>query len=558
MFIDLRDRYGKTQIVASPQGGAETVEQASRLRSEDVLRVTGKVAHRPEGTVNPKLDTGQIELRITKLDVLNRSKTPPFVPSQQELPTEDLRLKYRYLDLRRPQMQQTLLLRSRIIKTMRDYFAEHNFIDVETPILGRSTPEGARDYLVPSRVSPGKFYALPQSPQLYKQILMVGGYDRYVQIARCFRDEDLRADRQPEFTQLDLEMSFVDADDIIGIIDGLVVRLAKEFLGLEVKTPLPRMTYDEAMERFGHDAPDLRFGMELIDCSELAKEAEFRVFRETADAGGRVRGLNAKAAAGQFSRKRIDELTDWVKQEFGVKGLVWFRVEQNGTLWSPVSKNFSEDLLVRIGQRMGAQPGDLLLFIADTWVRTCKALAALRKRLGVELRLYDPRSMSFSWVVEFPMFEWNQDEQRWDAMHHPFTAPRLQDRELLETEPAKCRAQAYDLVINGSEAGGGTIRIHDSRLQQKVFNLLGIDEQRAGERFGFLLDALQFGAPPHGGIALGIDRVVMLFGKLDSIRDCIAFPKTQKATDLMTEAPGEVDRRQLEELAIRLAIPAQK
>lgn len=558
VFIDLRDRYGKTQIVASPQSGAETVEQASRLRSEDVLRVTGKVAHRPEGTVNPKLDTGQIELRITKLDVLNRSKTPPFVPSQQELPTEDLRLKYRYLDLRRPQMQQTLLLRSRIIKTMRDYFAEHNFIDVETPILGRSTPEGARDYLVPSRVSPGKFYALPQSPQLYKQILMVGGYDRYVQIARCFRDEDLRADRQPEFTQLDLEMSFVDADDIIGIIDGLVVRLAKEFLGLEVKTPLPRMTYDEAMERFGHDAPDLRFGMELIDCSELAKEAEFRVFRETADAGGRVRGLNVKGAAGQFSRKRIDELTDWVKQEFGVKGLVWFRVEQNGTLWSPVSKNFSEDLLVRIGQRMGAQPGDLLLFIADTWERTCKALAALRKRLGAELRLYDPRSMSFSWVVEFPMFEWNQDEQRWDAMHHPFTAPRLQDRELLETEPAKCRAQAYDLVINGSEAGGGTIRIHDSRLQQKVFNLLGIDEQRAGERFGFLLDALQFGAPPHGGIALGIDRVVMLFGKLDSIRDCIAFPKTQKATDLMTEAPGEVDRRQLEELAIRLAIPAQK
>jgi len=558
VFIDLRDRYGKTQVVASPQSGAETVEQASRLRSEDVLRVTGKVAHRPEGSVNPKLDTGEIELRITKLDVLNRSETPPFVPSQQELPAEDLRLKHRYLDLRRVQMQQTLLLRSRIIKTMRDYFAEHDFIDVETPILGRSTPEGARDYLVPSRVTPGKFYALPQSPQLYKQILMVAGYDRYVQVARCFRDEDLRADRQPEFTQLDLEMSFVDADDIIGIIDGLVVRLAKEILGLEVQTPLPRMTYDEAMERFGHDAPDLRFGMELIDCSDLAKEAEFRVFRETADAGGRVRGLNAKGAAGQFSRKRIDELTDWVKQEFGVKGLVWFRVEQNGTLWSPVSKNFSEDLLVRIGQRMGAQPGDLLLFIADTWEMTCKALAALRKRLGAELRLYDPRSMSFSWVVEFPMFEWNQDEQRWDAMHHPFTAPRLQDRELLETEPAKCRAQAYDLVINGSEAGGGTIRIHDSRLQQKVFNLLGIDEQRACERFGFLLDALQFGAPPHGGIALGIDRVVMLFGKLDSIRDCIAFPKTQKATDLMTEAPGEVDRRQLEELAIRLAIPAQK
>lgn len=558
VFIDLRDRYGKTQIVASPESGQEIVEQASRLRSEDVIRVTGKVAHRPEGTVNPKLDTGEIELRIAALEILNRSKTPPFTPAQQELPTEDLRLKHRYLDLRRTQMQQTLLLRSRIIKTMRDYFAEHNFIDVETPILGRSTPEGARDYLVPSRVSPGKFYALPQSPQLYKQILMVAGYDRYIQVARCFRDEDLRADRQPEFTQLDLEMSFVDANDIIGIIDGLVVRLAKEILGLQVKTPLPRMTYDEAMERFGHDAPDLRFGMELTDCSDLAKTADFRVFRETAEAGGRVRGINAKGAAAQFSRKRLDELTDWVKLDFGAKGLIWFRVEESGALWSPVSKNFSEAVLTQIGQRMGAQPGDLLLFIADTWEVTCKALNALRKRLGAELKLYDPKAMNFSWVVEFPMFEWNKDEQRWDAMHHPFTAPRIQDRELLETEPAKCRAQAYDLVINGSEAGGGTIRIHDSQLQQKVFNLLGIDEQRARERFGFLLEALQFGAPPHGGIALGIDRVVMLFGGLESIRDCIAFPKTQKATDLMTEAPGEVDRKQLEELAIRLATPAQK
>jgi aspartyl-tRNA synthetase len=441
---------------------------------------------------------------------------------------------------------------------MRDYFAEHNFVDIETPILGRSTPEGARDYLVPSRVSPGKFYALPQSPQLYKQILMVAGYDRYIQVARCFRDEDLRADRQPEFTQLDLEMSFVDANDIIGIIDGLVVRLAKEVLGLDVKTPLPRMSYDEAMERFGHDAPDLRFGMELTDCSDLAKEAEFRVFREAAEAGGRVRGINVKGAAGQFSRKRLDELTDWVKLDFGAKGLVWFRVEENGSLWSPVSKNFSEAVLGRIGQRMSAQPGDLLLFVADTWEVTCKALAALRKRLAAELKLYDPRSMNFSWVVEFPMFDWNKDEHRWDAMHHPFTSPRPQDWALLETEPAKCRAQAYDLVINGSEAGGGTVRIHDSQLQQQVFNLLGIDPQRARERFGFLLEALQFGAPPHGGIALGIDRIVMLFGGLESIRDCIAFPKTQKATDLMTEAPGEVDRKQLDELAIRVATPAQK
>jgi aspartyl-tRNA synthetase len=558
VFIDLRDRYGKTQVVASPQSGAEILEQAAKLRSEDVIRVVGKIAPRPEGTTNPKLDTGDIELRISALEVLNRSKTPPFTPGQQELPTEDLRLKYRYLDLRRAPMQQTLLLRNRIIKTMRDYFAEHDFIDVETPILGRSTPEGARDYLVPSRVSPGKFFALPQSPQLYKQILMVAGYDRYVQVARCFRDEDLRADRQPEFTQLDLEMSFVDADDIMGMIDGLVVRLAKEILGLEVKTPLPRMTYDEAMERFGHDAPDLRFGLELIDCTDLAKEAEFRVFREAADAGGRVRGINAKGAAGQFSRKRLDELTDWVKQDFGAKGLLWFRVEENGSLWSPVSKNFAEPLLAKIGQRYQAEPGDLLLFVADSWEVTCKALAAVRKRLGAELKLYNPQTMNFSWVVEFPMFEWNKDEQRWDAMHHPFTSPRRQDIDLLEAEPAQCRAQAYDLVINGSEAGGGTIRIHDSQLQQKAFNLLGIDESRARERFGFLLDALQFGAPPHGGIALGIDRIVMLFGGLESIRDCIAFPKTQRATDMMTEAPGEVDRKQWEELSIRPATPVPK
>lgn len=558
VFIDLRDRYGKTQVVASPQSGSEILEQAARLRSEDVIRVVGQIAPRPEGTTNLKLETGKIELRISAMEVLNRSKTPPFTPGQQELPTEDLRLKYRYLDLRRTPMQQTLLLRNRIIKTMRDYFAENDFIDVETPILGRSTPEGARDYLVPSRVSPGKFFALPQSPQLYKQILMVAGYDRYVQVARCFRDEDLRADRQPEFTQLDLEMSFVDADDIMGMIDGLVVRLAKEILGLEVATPLPRITYDEAMERFGHDAPDLRFALELIDCTDLAKEAEFRVFRETADAGGRVRGINAKGAAGQFSRKRLDELTDWVKQDFGAKGLLWFRVEENGSLWSPVSKNFADVLLAKIGQRLQAEPGDLLLFVADSWEVTCKALAAVRKRLGAELRLYDPQTMNFSWVVEFPMFEWNKDELRWDAMHHPFTSPRRQDIDLLETEPGRCRAQAYDLVINGSEAGGGTIRIHDSQLQQKAFNLLGIDESRARERFGFLLDALQFGAPPHGGIALGIDRIVMLFGGLENIRDCIAFPKTQRATDMMTEAPGEVDRKQWEELAIRPATPVPK
>jgi aspartyl-tRNA synthetase len=558
VFIDLRDRYGKTQVVAGPENGQPLVDEVGRLRSEDVIRVVGVVAKRPEGTANSDLATGEIEVRASRIEILNRCDTPPFTPGQQELPGEDLRLKYRFLDLRRSRMQQTMLLRSRIIKTMRDHFAENDFVDVETPILGRSTPEGARDYLVPSRVQPGRFFALPQSPQLYKQILMVAGFDRYVQVARCFRDEDLRADRQPEFTQLDLEMSFVDADDVMAIVDNLVSRLAREILGLDVPTPLPRLTYDEAMERFGHDAPDMRFGMELIDCTDLAAQAEFRVFRSTAESGGRVRGINAKGVAAQFSRKRIDELTEYVKRDFGAKGLAWFRVEEDGKLWSPIAKNFSDALLAQFAERMGAEPGDLMLFVADTWEVSCKALAGLRKRLGAELQLYAPGTMHFSWVIEFPMFDWNEDEQRWDAMHHPFTAPRLQDVELLTSDPARCRAQAYDLVINGSEAGGGTIRIHDGRLQQQVFDLLGIDPEMARDRFGFLLDALRYGAPPHGGIALGIDRVVMLFGGLDSIRDCIAFPKTQRATDLMTEAPGEVDRRQLDELGLRTLAPKRE
>jgi len=552
LFLDVRDRYGKTQIVFAPEAGPQIQEAAKTLRSEFVVAVTGKVARRPEGTVNPKLDTGEIELRASQLTVLNKSLTPPFQPGAKELPGEDLRLKYRYLDLRRPEMQRTLVLRHRVIKAMRDYFDEHRFIDVETPMLGRSTPEGARDYLVPSRVHAGSFYALPQSPQLYKQILMVAGYDRYVQVARCFRDEDLRADRQPEFTQLDMEMSFVNSDDVIGVIDGLVAKLANEILGLDVKLPLPRMTYDEAMRRFGHDAPDLRFGMELVDVTDLAKEAEFRVFREAAEGGLCVRGLNAKGAAANYSRKAIDELTEFVKQNFGAKGLVWFKVEEGGTLASPTAKNFAPALLAKIGARMRAAPGDFLLFVADSFEVTCKALYALRKRFGEELRLYEPGQMHFSWVVEFPMFAYDAEEGCWAAMHHPFTAPRPRDLAMLATDPGKCRAQAYDLVINGSEAGGGTIRIHDNETQQQVFSLLGIDPRKARERFGFLLDALQFGAPPHGGIALGIDRWVMLFGGLDNIRDCIAFPKTQKAADLMTEAPGQVDAKQLRELKIKL------
>jgi aspartyl-tRNA synthetase len=551
LFIDLRDRYGKTQIVFAPEGGADLLEESRKLRGEDVIKVTGKVAKRPEGTLNPKLATGEIELRATSLELLNKSNNAPFSPTQADLPGEDLRLKYRYLDLRRPEMQQALKLRNDIILEMRNYFAEHDFIDIETPILGRSTPEGARDYLVPSRVHHGMFYALPQSPQLYKQILMVAGYDRYVQVARCFRDEDLRADRQPEFTQLDLEMSFVTENDVISIIDGLMQRLAKKFLNLDLQLPLPRMTWDEAMERFGHDAPDLRYGCELVDITDIAASCDFRVFKETADAGKKVRGLNAPGGAVFYSRKLIDELTEFVKQ-FEAKGLAWFRVEQDGKLFSPIAKNFTEEQLTAIKERMNAKPGDILFFVADTWAVTCKALHNIRKRVGADLKLYDPKSYSFSWVVEFPMFEFDTEEQRWVSMHHPFTAPRPQDIPLLETDPGKARAVAYDLVINGSEAGGGTIRIHDQTTQSKVFSLLGIDADTAKSRFGFLLDALQMGAPPHGGIALGIDRCVMLFGQLENIREVIAFPKTQKATDMMTEAPNVVDAKQLRELGVKV------
>ena len=551
VFIDLRDRYGITQIVVGPESGAVQVEAAGRLANESCVLICGSVAPRLEGKTNAKLATGEIEVRANEVELLNDCPQPPFLPSQQDLPGEDLRLRYRYLDLRRPAMQQALIQRSRIVKIMRDYFAAHDFIDVETPILGRSTPEGARDYLVPSRVHPGKFYALPQSPQLYKQILMVAGFDRYVQVARCFRDEDLRADRQPEFTQLDLEMSFVDAEDIIGMIDGLVARTAKEILGLDIQLPLPRMTYDEAMRRFGHDAPDLRFGMEIIDLSEIAKKTDFRVFRGAVDAGGFVRCINAKGAAAQYSRRQIDELTEFVKNDFGAKGLAWFRVEENGTLWSPISKNLSEEHLAEIALTADATPGDLLLVLADSWEVTCKGLYGLRKRLGAELKLYDADALHCSWVVEFPMFDWDPEEQRYVAMHHPFTAPLARDLDRLSSDPTSCRAQAYDLVINGSEAGGGTIRIHNPTVQAQVFELLGIDAETAKDRFGFLLDALRLGAPPHGGIALGIDRWVMLFSGVDNIREVIAFPKTQKAFDQMTEAPGTVDEKQLRELSLR-------
>ena len=555
VFIDLRDRYGKTQVVFSPESGEKVIKIARDLRGEDVIKVTGKVACRPADKINKKIPTGEIEVRCQELEILNKCVTPPFTPGQQDLPGEEIRLKYRFIDLRREEMQHALMLRSRIIKTMRDYFDEHGFIDVETPILGRSTPEGARDYLVPSRIHGGSFYALPQSPQLYKQILMIAGYDRYIQVARCFRDEDLRADRQPEFTQLDLEMSFVDQSDVMGMIDGLVAKLARELKGLDISLPLPTMTYDEAMEKYGHDAPDLRFDMQIVDCTDLAAEAEFRVFQSVAESGGKVRGMNAKAAADKYSRRNIDEMTDYVKQDFGAKGLAWFKVDDEGQLASPIAKNFDAALLEKIKDRMGGEPGDFLVFIADKWEVTCKALYGLRKKFGVDLELYDPDAMHCSWVIEFPMFEKDEEEDRWVAMHHPFTAPRPQDLEILDSAPQQARAVAYDLVINGSEAGGGTIRIHDQETQSKVFGLLGMTPESARERFGFLLDALQFGAPPHGGIALGIDRFVMLFGGLNNIRDVIAFPKTQRAADLMTEAPGDVDLKQLKELSISVVKP---
>lgn len=554
VFIDLRDRYGVTQVVVGPpEADSSLIDEAGRVPAESVILIRGKVTNRLEGKTNDKLATGDIEVRSEHFEILNACETPPFTPSQSDLPGEDLRLKYRFLDLRRPEMQRAMVLRSQIVKTMRDYFEEHDFIDVETPILGRSTPEGARDYLVPSRVHPSSFYALPQSPQLYKQILMVAGFDRYVQVAKCFRDEDLRADRQPEFTQLDLEMSFVDADDIMGLIDGLVARTAKAVLGKEIKTPLPRMTYGEAMQRFGSDAPDLRFEMEIVDVTSVAKKTEFRVFRGTADSGGFVRGIPVKNAATKYSRRQIDELTEYVKGDFGAKGLAWFRVEDDGSLWSPISKNFEDEHLTEIKELMGGEPGDLLMFLADNWDVTCKGLAGLRKRLASELGLIDPHELNCSWVTEFPMFERDEETGRWNAMHHPFTAPLENDLPLLKEDPQDCRAQAYDLVINGSEAGGGTIRIHDPASQSDVFELLGIDEETAKDRFGFLLDALKYGAPPHGGIALGVDRWVMLFAGLENIREVIAFPKTQKAADLMTEAPGAVDKDQLAELHLRAA-----
>ncbi len=553
IFIDLRDRWGKTQVVIGPESPAALLAAARAARPEWVIRVRGTVGARPAGTTNVKLATGETEVVCREIEVLNEAETPVFQPGATDLPGEEVRLANRWLDLRRPAMHDNMFLRSRMVKIMRDHFDALGFIDVETPMLGRSTPEGARDYLVPSRLDHGAFFALPQSPQLYKQLLMMAGFDRYVQVAKCFRDEDLRADRQPEFTQLDVEMSFVEADDVMGVIESLVQRTGREILGLDVSLPLPRLTWDECMERFGHDAPDLRYGLEIVDLTAIAGESDFRVFRGAVESGGRVRGIRVPGAAAKFSRKDLDELTA-VAMEGGAKGLVWLKVEPDGAWSGPVAKNLVT-VADAVKAKLGCEPGDLALIVADSFDVTCKSLHMLRKRLGATLGLYDPNAMHFSWVVDFPMFAADAEAGGWASMHHPFTAPRPTDLDLLESDPAACRAVAYDLVINGSEAGGGTIRIHDGPTQEKVFKLLGITPEVARERFGFLLDALRSGAPPHGGIALGIDRWVMLFGKLDSIRDVIAFPKTQKASDLMTGAPSVVETKQLVELGIRTVVP---
>ncbi len=506
VFVDLRDRYGKTQVVFKPDTDTGSHSDARSLRREDVVRVTGVVIHRGtdangKSLVNPKLPTGEIEVRARELEILNKSKTPPFEPNAQDLPNEELSLQYRFIDLRRSKLQRSLELRHRVTMLTREYFDSLNFLEIETPVLGRSTPEGARDYLVPSRVHEGAFYALPQSPQLYKQILMVAGYDRYFQIARCFRDEDLRADRQPEFTQIDLEMAFVEIEDIFAIVDGLVAHVAKGIRGEEVSLPLPRYTYRDVMERFGSDKPDLRFGMELVDIGEIAGACDFGVFKNTIASGGRVRGLNAKGAADKYSRKTIDELTAFVG-DFGAKGLAFFRVK-DGALDSPIAKFFSAEHQKAIIQKMGGESGDLLFFVADTGKVTSQALAAIRSRLGKELKLYDPANIHAAWVLDFPLVTWNAEENRFDAEHHPFCSVHKDDVSLLETDPGKVRAQSYDLVVNGYEAASGSIRIHDPKMQQTIFDLLNIKSEEAERRFGFLLEALRYGAPPHGGIALG-------------------------------------------------------
>ncbi|EMT46294.1 aspartate--tRNA ligase [Anoxybacillus flavithermus] len=550
IFIDLRDRTGIVQIVFSPDVSKEALQVAEKIRSEYVLDVEGTVVRREEGQVNHNLPTGTVEVHATHVTILSEAKTPPFPISDKTDVSEDVRLKYRYLDLRRPVMFQTFQLRHQVTKAIRDFLDEEGFLEVETPILTKSTPEGARDYLVPSRVYPGEFYALPQSPQIFKQLLMVAGFERYYQIARCFRDEDLRADRQPEFTQVDIETSFMSQDDILAMVERMMARVMKIAKGIDIPTPFPRMSYDEAIARYGSDKPDTRFGLELVDLSEQVKHCGFKVFASAVQNGGQVKAINVKGAANKYSRKDIDALTEYVAR-YGAKGLAWLKVESDG-LKGPIAKFFNEEEQKQMIQTLEAEVGDLLLFVADKKSVVADSLGALRLKLGKDLQLIDESLFHFLWITDWPLFEYDEEEGRYYAAHHPFTMPVREDVPKFDTDPASVRAQAYDLVLNGYELGGGSLRIFERDIQEKMFTTLGFTEQQAREQFGFLLEAFEYGTPPHGGIALGLDRLVMLLAGRSNLRDTIAFPKTASASCLLTEAPSAVSEAQLDELHLRV------
>ena len=547
IFIDLRDRTGLIQVVFSQDIDPEAHQLAHRLRNEYVICVTGKLRRRPEDTINPNIPTGEVEVAGYELQILNTSETPPFMIEDNLNVAEEIKLKYRYLDLRRPRMFRNLLIRHKAALSVRKYMDEQGFLEVETPVLTKSTPEGARDFLIPSRLHPGKFYAMPQSPQLFKQMLMIAGIDKYFQIVKCYRDEDLRADRQPEFTQIDIELSFADQDDVFAVTEGLVKRMFKEAAGIDLEIPFPRYTYQEVMSRYGSDKPDTRFGMELVDVSDIVSESEFRVFTEVLKGGGQVKGLVAPGCAG-LSRSQIDELTKFVKI-YKAKGLAWMRMTPDG-IDSPIRKFFPEGCLSALVERMKGQAGDMLFFVADKPKIVADALGNLRLRLGNLLGLIDEGQFSFLWVTDFPLFQWNEEENRWDSEHHPFTAPNYEDLDLLDEDPGRVRSQSYDLVVNGTEVASGSVRIHDMNLQRKIFEILQLGEEDIEVRFGFFLEALKYGAPPHAGIALGFDRLVMMMAGGESLRDVIPFPKTQRGICLVTGAPAKVTPQQLEELRI--------